>query len=131
MFVNSGFPFIPINDESSGTYPTLSGRLADRYKWRFPFVAAPVSLLAISISILFGLGGKAKGNVGPLHFAIMLAQIGTYPILPCVGAWTGNDLTPSWKRSFALAWMLAAGNFGSLVGTNIFIDKEALKYSTG
>jgi hypothetical protein len=60
-----------------------------------------------------------------------LAQIGTYPLLPCISAWTGNNLAPSWKRSIGLAWTLAAGNIGSLVGTNIFLDKEAPRYQTG
>jgi MFS family permease len=109
----------------------ISGRLADRFKWRFPFIAGPLTLLMISLATLFGLATEIQGNVGPLYFAIVLAQIGTYPILPCISAWTGNNLAPSWKRSIGLAWTLAAGNIGSLVGTNIFLDSEAPRYGTG
>ncbi|KPI35872.1 High-affinity nicotinic acid transporter [Cyphellophora attinorum] len=109
----------------------ISGRLADRFKWRFPFIAGPLTLLMISLAVLFGLATKVKDNVGALYFAIILAQVGTYPILPCISAWTGNNLAPSWKRSIGLAWTLAAGNIGSLVGTNIFLDKEAPRYQTG
>lgn len=109
----------------------ISGRMADRFKWRFPFIAGPLGLLTIALAMLFALASKAKQSVGPLYFAIILAQIGTYPLLPCISAWTGNNLAPSWKRSIGLAWTLAAGNIGSLVGTNIFLAKEAPRYSTG
>ncbi|KIW11224.1 hypothetical protein PV08_10524 [Exophiala spinifera] len=109
----------------------ITGRLADRYKWRFPFIAGPMILSTISLAVLFGLANKIKSNVGPLYFAIILAQIGTYPLLPCISAWTGNNLAPSWKRSIGLAMTLAGGNIGSVVGTNIFLDKEAPRYETG
>jgi MFS family permease len=109
----------------------VSGRMADRFKWRFPFVTGPLILLTVALAMLFGLADRVKQNVGPLYFAVILAQIGTYPLLPCISAWTGNNLAPSWKRSIGLAWTLAAGNFGSLIGTNIFLDKEAPRYQTG
>ncbi|KAK7179064.1 uncharacterized protein CC84DRAFT_1165423 [Paraphaeosphaeria sporulosa] len=32
---------------------------------------------------------------------------------------------PSWKRSIGLKWTLAAGNIGSLIGTNILPIKES------
>lgn len=114
-----------------GVAAWISGRLADRFRWRFPFIAGPLCLLAIALATLFALATKVQDNVGPLYFAIILAQIGTYPLLPCISAWTGNNLAPSWKRSIGLAWTLAAGNIGSLVGTNIFLDKEAPRYATG
>jgi MFS family permease len=109
----------------------VTGRLADRFKWRFPFIAGPLVLLTVALAVLFSLATRVKENVGALYFSIILAQIGTYPLLPCISAWTGNNLAPSWKRSIGLAWTLAAGNIGSLVGTNIFLDKEAPRYQTG
>jgi MFS family permease len=114
-----------------GVAAWITGRMADRFKWRFPFVAGPLVLLTVALAVLFGLATRVKQNVGPLYFAVVLAQIGTYPLLPCISAWTGNNLAPSWKRSIGLAWTLAAGNFGSLIGTNIFLDSEAPRYQTG
>lgn len=66
-----------------------------------------------------------------MYTGVVLAQIGIYPLLPGISAWVGNNLAPSWKRSIGLAWLLAAGNFGSLIGTNIFLDSEAPSYPTG
>jgi sugar phosphate permease len=109
----------------------VCGRLADRFKWRFPFIVGPLTLSTISLAVLFGLATKVKSHVGALYFAIILAQIGTYPLLPCISAWTGNNLAPSWKRSIGLAMTLAGGNIGSLIGTNIFLGKEAPRYETG
>lgn len=114
-----------------GVAAYVTGRMADKFKWRFPFIAGPLTLLTIALAVLFSLATKVKENVGVLYFSIILAQIGTYPLLPCISAWTGNNLAPSWKRSIGLAWTLAAGNIGSLVGTNIFLDREAPRYSTG
>jgi sugar phosphate permease len=109
----------------------VTGRMADRFKWRFPFIAGPLIVLTVALAVLFSLATRVKENVGALYFSIILAQIGTYPLLPCISAWTGNNLALSWKRSIGLAWTLAAGNIGSLVGTNIFLDKEAPRYQTG
>jgi hypothetical protein len=109
----------------------ITGSMADRFKWRFPFIAGPLTLLTVAIAVLFALATRVKMNVGALYFAIILAQTGTYRLLPCISAWTGNNLAPPWKRSIGLAWTHAAGNIGSLVGTNIFLDKEAPRYQTG
>jgi MFS family permease len=114
-----------------GVAAYVSGLLADRWRWRFPFIVAPLCLLITGLSMLFAFSSAIKDHVAALYFAIILAQIGTYPLLPCISAWTGNNLAPSWKRSIGLAWTLAAGNIGSLVGTNIFLDREAPRYQTG
>ncbi|KAL6352500.1 hypothetical protein LRP88_14267 [Fusarium phalaenopsidis] len=70
-------------------------------------------------------------SVLAMYTGVVLAQIGIYPLLPGISAWTGNNLAPSWKRSIGLAWLLAAGNLGSIIGTNIFLDREGPRYATG
>ncbi|KAF2015069.1 MFS general substrate transporter [Aaosphaeria arxii CBS 175.79] len=114
-----------------GVSAWLVGRYSDKLAWRFPFIVGPLSVLIAAMGILFGLSGNVKGNVGPMYFGIVLAQMGIYPLLPGISAWVGNNLAPSWKRSMGLAWLLAAGNLGSLVGTNIFLDREGPRYPTG
>jgi MFS family permease len=114
-----------------GVAAWVTGRLADRFEWRFPFIAGPLVLLTVALAVLFSLATRVKENVGALYFLFILARIGTYPLLFCISAWTGNNLAASWKRSIGLAWTLAAGSIGSLVGTNIFLDKEAPRYQTG
>lgn len=96
-----------------GVSAWLVGRSADKYKWRMPFIAGPLVVLAAALGILLGLSSDIKHHVAPMYFAVCLAQIGIYPLLPGIAAWTGNNLGSSWKRSLGLAWLLAAGNIGS------------------
>jgi predicted MFS family arabinose efflux permease len=91
----------------------LSGRLADRFTWRFPFIVVPMLLMLVSFVLLLVLSANIESYKGPMYFAIILAQIGIYPLLPGISAWTGNNLPQSWKRSIGIAWLLAAGNTAS------------------
>ena len=96
-----------------GVSAWLSGRYADRFTWRMPFIVGPMTVLVTALAILFAFSGNIADHVPAMYFAIVLAQIGIYPLLPGISAWVGNNLAPSWKRSIGLAWLLAAGNFGS------------------
>jgi predicted MFS family arabinose efflux permease len=89
----------------------LSGRLADRFTWRFPFIVMPMILMLVSFVLLLVLSANIESYKGPMYFAVVLAQIGIYPLLPGIAAWTGNNLPQSWKRSIGLAWLLAAGEY--------------------
>lgn len=91
----------------------------------------PMTLLVVAMAVLFSQSSKVGSNVPAMYTDVVLAQIGIYPLLPGISAWVGSNLAPSWKRSIGLAWLLAAGNFGSLIGTNIFLDSEVPSYPTG
>ncbi|KAH8889037.1 MFS general substrate transporter [Thozetella sp. PMI_491] len=114
-----------------GVAAWVSGRMADRFTWRMPFIVGPLIILVTAMGILFGLSSDIASHRAPMYFGIVLAQIGIYPLLPGISAWIGNNLAPSWKRSIGLAWLLAAGNFGSLIGGSVFLDSEAPRYPTG
>lgn len=109
----------------------LTGRFSDRLAWRMPFIVGPMSILLVAMAVLFNYSKDVGNNVPAMYVGVILAQIGIYPLLPGITAWTGNNLAPSWKRSIGLAWLLAAGNLGSIIGTNIFLDREGPQYPTG
>ncbi|KAJ4243856.1 hypothetical protein NW762_014736 [Fusarium torreyae] len=109
----------------------LTGRFSDRLSWRMPFIVGPMSVLLVAMAVLFNYSRNVADNVPAMYVGVILAQIGIYPLLLGISAWTGNNLAPSWKRSIGLAWLLAAGNLGSIVGTNIFLDREGPQYPTG
>jgi len=98
---------------AGGISAWVVGRYADKSGWRFPFVVGPMTVLLIGLAILYSFSDNIAAHVPAMYFAIVFAQIGIYPLLPGISAWTGNNLAPSWKRSIGLAWLLAAGNFGS------------------
>jgi MFS family permease len=114
-----------------GVASYITGRLADKFKWRFPFIAGPSLAIYHRASCAILAHNEGQREFRRLYISIILAQSGTYPLLPCISAWTGYNLAPSWRRSIGLAWTLAAGNIGSLIGTNIFLDHEASRYATG
>lgn len=109
-----------------GVSAWIVGKYADRFKWRMPFIVGPLIIVATALGILVGLSDKIADNVGPMYFAIMLAQIGIYPLLPGVTTWTSNNLGTSWKRSIGLAWLLAAGNLGSKLTSKIMVEERVL-----
>ncbi|KAI1364051.1 major facilitator superfamily domain-containing protein [Xylaria arbuscula] len=114
-----------------GVSAWLVGRFADRFHWRFPFIVGPLVVLITGLAILFSFSPNVQDHVPEMYFGVVLAEAGIYSLLPGISAWVGNNLPHSWKRSIGIAWLLAAGNFGSLIGTNIFLDREAPKYPTG
>ena len=76
----------------------LSALLADRLTWRMPFLVGAQSLLIIAYSILFAKAADIRDNVALCYFAVHLACIGIYPILPGCNAWTINNLAGPAKR---------------------------------
>jgi MFS family permease len=96
-----------------GVSAWLVGKYSDKFAWRMPFIVGPLVVLITAMGLLFGLSGDMHDHVPAMYFGIILAQVGIYPLLPGISAWTGNNLAPSWKRSMGLAWLLAAGNLGS------------------
>lgn len=109
----------------------VSSLLADRFVWRMPFIASAQALLIIAYAILFSKAEAIKENVALCYFAVHLACIGIYPILPGCNAWTINNLAGPEKRAVGIATMICIGNLGGIVGSFIYQEKEAPKYPTG
>lgn len=66
-----------------------------------------------------------------LVLLIRMQQNSLYPILPGVQAWNIANSAGSIKRSVSIAYLICMGNAGGLIGSYIFIDKEAPSYPTG
>lgn len=54
-----------------------------------------------------------------------------YPILPGVNAWNVSNVVDPSRRAIAIAYLLAMGNAGGIIGSYIYIEKEKPKYPTG
>lgn len=77
----------------------ISSLLADRFRWRMPFIVSAQTLLIVAYAILFAKAEAIKDNVALCYFAVHVACVGIYPILPGCNAWTINNLAGPEKRA--------------------------------
>ncbi|KAK3715903.1 hypothetical protein LTR37_006886 [Vermiconidia calcicola] len=108
-----------------------SGFLSDRMKWRMPFIVFPLSLVVIAYAVLFAKAADIENNIPTCYFALCLACAGLYPITPGTSTWNANNLAGPTKRAQGVAFMIAMGNVGGIIGSYMFLDSEAPKYPTG
>lgn len=59
----------------------------------------------------------------------MIARM--YPILPGVNAWNVSNTPSPEKRAISIGFLVCVGNIGGLIGSYIYLDKEAPTYPTG
>ncbi|KAJ5153860.1 uncharacterized protein N7500_009299 [Penicillium coprophilum] len=109
----------------------LFALLADRLRWRMPVIVTGQLLVIIAFSVLFSLAENIKNTIAVCYFAVVLACIGLYPIIPGTNAWTSNNLAGPRKQGMGIAFMLSIGNAGGLIGSFIYIEAEAPMYPTG
>ncbi|KAM5350738.1 hypothetical protein ACJ41O_007243 [Fusarium nematophilum] len=107
-------------------------RLSDHFHWRMPFVAVPLALIAIGYSVVMGFKGELGGShIGPGYFALVLTCIGIYPVQPAGSSWAANNLAPASRRAIGVAFNICVGNIGGIIGSYMYLDKEAPRYETG
>lgn len=56
---------------------------------------------------------------------------GLYCPFICLVSWIANSLAPSSKRAVGMALLISVGNMGGIMGSNIYLAREAPKYRTG
>lgn len=117
---------------AGGLSSIFFARLSDRFHWRMPFVAVPLSLIAIGYSIVMGFKGNLKGShTGPGYFALVLTCMGIYPVQPAGSSWAANNLAPASRRAIGVAFNICIGNIGGIIGSYMYLDREAPQYWTG
>ncbi|KAI0191642.1 major facilitator superfamily transporter [Astrocystis sublimbata] len=104
---------------------------ADKFRWRMPFIAGPQTAVIVGFVILFVKAADIKNNVALCYFAVVLVCAGLYPIFPGVNAWNIANSAPAGKRAVSIAYLVAAGNVGGLIGSYIYIAEERPRYPTG
>lgn len=105
--------------------------IADRLRWRMPIIITGQLLVIIGFCVLYSLADDIQNNIPVCYFAVVLACIGLYPIIPGTNAWTSNNLAGARKQAMGIAFMISIGNCGGLVGSFIYLEREAPKYPTG
>ncbi|KAI5456668.1 major facilitator superfamily domain-containing protein [Mariannaea sp. PMI_226] len=108
---------------------TATAIASDRYQQRANFilgscVVSVLSFIALTATPRPGLPGVTYGF-------LFMAAGGLYSSIVPTISWIGNNMAPSSKRAIGMAAVIAGGNMGGIVGSNIFLVKEAPKYWTG
>lgn len=106
-------------------------RLSDHFYWRMPFVAIPLGMIAVGYSIIISFKGDLPGHVGASMFAVIIACMGIYPVQPACSSWAANNLAPTSRRAIGVAFVIATGNIGGIIGSYMFFDSESPSYFTG
>jgi MFS family permease len=105
--------------------------LGDRMRRRSYFLMIPQALVVISYCIITPLSPHIKDYIGACFFAVILSNIGVYPINPGTSSWASNNSAGAAKRSVALAYVLSLSSVGGIFASYIFIESEAPGYPTG
>ncbi|TPX09500.1 uncharacterized protein E0L32_009243 [Thyridium curvatum] len=104
---------------------------ADRYVWRMPFILGPQACVVVAFAVLFVKAGDIQHNIGVCYFGVCLACLGMYPIFPGVNAWNVANQAGPTKRAVSIAYLVAMGNVGGVIGSYIYKEDEAPEYPTG
>lgn len=130
-FTSATAQLLTIPPYAVGTLSALaSSWIADRYTWRMPFIVTGQTIIIVSFAILFGYGDSIKDRIPECYFALILACIGFYPILPGTNAWIMSNLEGPMKRAVGIAWLISLGNLGGIPGSFFFKETEAPRYPT-
>ena len=107
----------------------VTATFSDRIRMRSPFILIPYFVGLIGIIICLTVSPKDRPGV--IYVAMFLVCAGLFPCTPCIVAWLSNNLAGQWKRAVGMALEFTLGNLiGGVVGSNIFLSREAPKYQT-
>ncbi|KAL4989605.1 major facilitator superfamily domain-containing protein [Aspergillus falconensis] len=137
--VTKAMGFTNINAQLMTVPPYIAGalsailfsKISDRCAWRMPFVAMPLLLIITGYAIVVGLRGNLAAHVGPGFFALIIACMGIYPTYPATASWAINNLAPSKRRAIGSAFNICMGNTGGIIGSYMYLGREAPTYPTG
>lgn len=107
----------------------VASHLADKRRTRWPFIVFPYCIAAIGFLGLLVIPHPAYP--GLTYAWLFWVTAGLYPPVITMTSWLGNNLAPTWKRSVGIAMGISLANSGGLVGSNIFIAKQAPRYWLG
>jgi MFS family permease len=137
IMVNMGFS--STNAQLLSAPPYVAGaisavviaKFADKFCWRLPFIVGPLLSLMCAYSVLFSFSAKISQHVALCYTFVHVATISVYPVVPGTNTWTVNNLAGPDKRGMGIAFMIALGNCGGIIGSFIFLGDERPRYQTG
>lgn len=103
--------------------------LSDYYRTRSPFIIAGYCIA--SVGFIAQLAIPHPKYPGLTYGFLFPVAGGLYCPFICLVSWIANSLAPSSKRAVGMALLISVGNMGGIMGSNIYLAREAPKYRTG
>ncbi|WVQ83331.1 hypothetical protein IAT38_005470 [Cryptococcus sp. DSM 104549] len=108
----------------------VSGWFSDKYRMRMWAMVIPsaVSFVGLLIAVLTV---THKNLIGLSYVAVCLAAAGMYCLSPCIAVWIALNQAGATKRAASISITIFFSQLGGIVGSNIYLAKEAPRYHTG
>lgn len=82
--------------------------------------------------VVTSLQGNFSGSrLAPGYIFICFSVIGNFATSPLIIAWGNNNTAPAGRRAMVSAFLNTVCNFGGIVGSFMYLNKEAPVYNTG
>ncbi|KAF2634215.1 MFS general substrate transporter [Massarina eburnea CBS 473.64] len=102
---------------------------SDHAKTRSPFIIA--GYIIASVGFIAQLAIPHPKYPGLTYGFLFPVAGGLYCPFIILVSWIANSLAPSSKRAVGMALLISVGNMGGIMGSNIYLDREKPKYTTG
>ncbi|EKG16496.1 Major facilitator superfamily [Macrophomina phaseolina MS6] len=101
----------------------LSERLRQRYL--FGMLGSIISVVGLAVQLAQPPSYKVR------YMGMFFVTAGPYLTMPITVVWNAINVGKGYKRTVAFACVIALGNCGAFVASNVFITEEAPRYPTG
>ena len=101
--------------------------LADRLRKRYVFGMFGVILTTIGLAIEIA----QPKHPGVKYTGMFFLAAGVYVTMPVTVVWLAINLEKGYKRTVGLGLLIAIGNCGAFVSSNVFLTKQTPKFHTG
>ncbi|KAF2021033.1 MFS general substrate transporter [Aaosphaeria arxii CBS 175.79] len=108
----------------------FAGWFADRTQQRMLTVLL-LNLMALFGFIIMIVSVRYPHLLGVTLFGVFLTAGGLYPLSPAVTAWIALNCAGTMKRAVGIGAMISFSQLGGIVGSNIYIAKQAPRYPIG
>jgi drug/metabolite transporter (DMT)-like permease len=103
--------------------------LSDKLRRRGLFISAGALIALTGYAMLANLDHQRHPQTK--YAAVYIAAIGIFFIGTTVLAWCLNNVANSGRRAVSSAFVVAMGNFGSVIATWAYLPTDAPRYKTG
>jgi hypothetical protein len=112
----------------------ISAWASDRLRHRYSFIMGGIILATIGYIILLAQGPVEGPGALPYsvrYMAVFFVVSGIYITQPISIVWLTNNMGGHYKRAFGTATQIGIGNVGGIIGSNIYLTKQAPRFWTG